>query len=134
MVEMCVLFDDEVIKCSVEGQDLNTGEKVMEGSGIAGGKQIHRAGVAVVATKLGCSKEDARKILYAGNRMGIKFLDVGSAEEALKLIDERDRNSLDSRLSARTVKLKESDGISNLLKVSTSKKIGLKKVKKKVSQ
>lgn len=100
----------------------------------SGGNKVYRAGVAVLAAKCGCSKEDARKILYAGSKMGIKFLDLNSAEEALQLIDERDRRSLHSRHSDRAPRLKETSGTSNLLKVYTSKKKGLRRGKKQGNQ
>lgn len=66
--------------------------------------------------------------------MGIKFFDLGSAEEALKLIDERDRRSLDSSQSDRAAKLKDSIDTSNLQKVYTSKKEGLIQGRKQVDQ
>lgn len=75
-------------------------------------KKVYRVGEAVLASKLGCSKDDTRKILYAGSKIRLKFLDLESAEEALKWMDERDRISLDSRHSDSASKMKELIGTS----------------------
>lgn len=43
-------------------------------------------GEAIMAMKLGCSKEDAKNILTAGSRMGIKFLNLELTKELSEIV------------------------------------------------
>lgn len=97
-----------------------------------GNKKFFKVGEVVLAAKLGCSKEDAWKILLAGNRMGVRWLDLNSAEDTLKWINKRDRLSLESRLSNRSTRAQGLLGTSSFLKVYTSRRKALQRGKKQV--